>query len=349
MNEFFEKAYYGNTIAEWLVALLILFGSLIIAKLVYWFLGNVVKKLASKTKTMLDDIIVDMVEEPVVFGIVILGMWYATEAMTMSEGFVDFRSKVLYILIVFDVAWLFVRTIDALIVEYLEPLVKATEGNLDNQMLPIVRKGIKVIVWVLATVVGLNNAGYDVGAIIAGLGIGGLALAMAAKDTVANLFGGITIFTDKPFKINDRIKINGFDGYVKTIGVRSTRLVTWEGRRVTIPNSSFSATPIENVSSEPSRMVFKTVKFPYDLSKEQLLTAKGILKKATVKDEIINSYINLVGFDDFCLNVTMMYYIKPGSDNYGVQDIVNTEVFVKLKEANIDLAVPKHNIVNTEV
>ena len=93
----------------------------------------------------------------------------------------------------------------------------------------------------MAIILGLNNAGYDVGAIVAGLGIGGLALALAAQDSVKNLFGGFTIFVDKPFKVKDRIKISGFDGAVEEIGIRSTRIRTLDGRMVTIPNSKFLA------------------------------------------------------------------------------------------------------------
>ena len=86
----------------------------------------------------------------------------------------------------------------------------------------------------------MTNAGYDVGALLAGVGIGGLALAMAAKDFVANIFGGITIFVDKPFTVGDRVKVNGIDGVVKEIGIRSTRIQTLENRLVTIPNHQFT-------------------------------------------------------------------------------------------------------------
>ena len=79
---------------------------------------------------------------------------------------------------------------------------------------------MKISIWAVGIIVALNNAGYDVGAMIAALGIGGLALAMAAKDTVSNIFGGFTIFTDRPFSLNDRVKVAGFDGTIKEIGIR---------------------------------------------------------------------------------------------------------------------------------
>src|SRR5690606_4696085 len=125
-------------------------------------------------------------------------------------------------------------------------------NDLDNQVLPIVQKGVRTVIWSIGIIVALNNAGYDVGALIAGLGIGGLALAMAAKETVSNMFGGLMVFTIKTFKIGDRIRINGFDGFVSEISFQVTRMKTLEGRLVTIPNSLFIGNIVENVSAEPT-------------------------------------------------------------------------------------------------
>ena len=101
----------------------------------------------------------------------------------------------------------------------------------------------------LGLIVALNNAGYDIGALIAGLGVGGLALAIAAKDTVANIFGSVTIFADRPFVIGDRVRIKGHDGVVRDIGIRSTRLETRDGPMVTIPNATFADSAVEDVGT----------------------------------------------------------------------------------------------------
>ncbi len=347
MTEFFEKTFYNNTIAEWAIALGIMAATFMLAKIVFWVLSQVVKKAAAKTKTKLDDIIVDMVEEPVVFAILIAGFWYSVGYLNTTAGVDDFTLKVLYILITFNVAWFIVRLIDALLVEYLSPLVEKSDSDLDDQLLPVIRKVMKAVFWTIAIVVGLNNAGYDVGALIAGLGIGGLAFAMAAKDSVANLFGGITVFTDKPFVINDRIKILGFDGSVKEIGIRSTKLVTLEGRRVTIPNSVFIDSAIENVTSEPSRKVPMALGLTYDTSHEDVEKAleilKGIAKTNTSLEE--NHVAIFSGFGDFSLNITFIYWIKPGEDNFAIQNVINFEILKQFNEAKLDFAFPTQTII----
>ena len=228
-------------LAQFTVAVLVLLAGtaraqLVAAKILYWVFGSIVKRLTARSKSKLDDIFVDMLEEPIVLIATVVGIWYAVGRLEFSEGVTDWINKVYWVVIALTITWLIARLIDAIIKEYVVPLTAKTEGDLDDQIVPILRKAIRAAIWILGIIIALNNAGYNVGALLAGLGIGGLALAMAAKDTVANIFGGITIFTDKPFKINDRVKINGFDGTITEIGIRSTRLKTHENSIVTIPN-----------------------------------------------------------------------------------------------------------------
>lgn len=348
MPEFLDKTFYGNTILEWLIALLIVAASFSLAKIVYWIFSQIIKKITLKTKSKLDDIIIDMIEEPLVLAIVITGFWYGSEYLKLSDGFIEFRTKVFYILITFNIAWFVVRLLDAIIVEYLTPLVEKSDGDLDDQLLPIIRKSLKTIIWIIAVVVGLNNAGYDVGALIAGLGIGGLALAMAAKDSVANLFGGVMIFTDKPFILKDRIKIAGVDGVVKEIGVRSTRLTTLEGRTVTIPNSKFTDSVIENITSEPSRKIVITLGLTYDTSPENMNKAQEIIKDAINKNESTEDAVTVgfTGFGSFSLDILVVYYIKSGEDIVTTQNNINLEILSNFNKEKIEFAFPTQTIIS---
>jgi len=347
MQEFFSKTFYGNTLGTWAIALLIIVGGIILSKIVYFIISKVVKKFTKKSKAKIDDILVDMIEEPIVFAIIILGVWYGVAYLDLPEKFDDFIGKVYYILITFNVAWLITRLFDALVKEYLAPKVSGSDNELDDQLLPIARKGVKVAVWAIAIVVGLNNAGYDVGALIAGLGLGGLAFAMAAKDSVANLFGGFTIFTDKPFTIHDRIVVNGYDGTVEEIGIRSTRLKTLAGRTVTIPNAVFANEAIENISSEPGRKITVDLGLTYDTNAEQLENAMKIIKEIAIANEEIendNIVSTFLSFGDSALVIRLVYYIKKGSSIYDTQSAVNMEIFKKFTAAGLDFAFPSQTI-----
>ena len=361
---FWETEYYGNTLLDYAISLGIILGAVIAAKLLYWLSKNVIKKMTKRTKTNLDDIIVDMVEEPVVFGIVLWGAWYALGLLNypvseLSAEDIEKGIKIPYshtrqfvnhlfnFLLVINITWLIARVVDALIEEYIVPLTEKTESDLDDQLLPLFRKGLKIIVWTMGIVVGLNNAGYNVGAIIAGLGIGGLAFALAAQDTVKNFFGGIMIFADKPFKIGERIQIGDIDGFVEEIGIRSTRIKTLAGRLVTIPNSMFSEDAIENIDKEPTRKVVLNLGLTYDTTSEQMEQAMQLLKdiSASHTDKIDeNVLVSFNAFGDFSLGILFIYYIKKEADILNTQTAINLDILKKFNAAGLEMAFPTQTV-----
>ena len=348
--EFLQKDFYWNTVGEWLIALGIILASILLGRVLFWLMSNVVKKLAAKTKTNLDDIIIDMIEEPVAFAVAILGIWYGLDSLNLPDVGHVWINRIYYLLIIFNIAWLVNRVLDALIEEYLVPIVEKSESDLDDQLLPILKKGLHVAVWTMAVIVGLNNAGYDVGALIAGLGIGGLAFALAAQDTVANFFGGVTIFVDKPFTVHDWIIINGHEGIVEEVGVRSTRIRTFPGRLITIPNKVFAESSIENVTAEPSRRVILTLGLTYDTDHGRIKEALALLAgvHSTFSSQLEEKHLELFdSFGDFSLNVKFIYYIKKGEDVFNLNSQINVEILERFNEAGLDFAFPTQTILAT--
>lgn len=347
MKEFINKEFYGNNVGEWAIALVIIIASILLAKVAFYLIGKFVKQFTRSTKSKLDDIIIDKFEEPIVFGIMLFGIWYGLNSLNLTDYFVDLLANVYYFLITFNVAWLITRLLDALIEEYLVPLVEKSETDLDDQLLPIARKAIRVTIWILAIIIGLDNAGYDIMAIVAGLGLGGLAFALAAKDSVSHLFGGFVLFTDKPFSINDRIITNGFDGIVIEIGIRSTRIRTLDGREVTIPNADIANNSIINVTSEPDRKVTLDLGLTYDTSHENMQKAMDLLQQITTQITEIDETKTVTTFNtfgDFALNIRFIYYIKKGSGVFGTMTKLNLEVLEKFNANKLEFAFPTQTI-----
>ena len=393
---FWNKTYYGNTLLEYAIVLGIILGSIIAGKVLYWASKNILKKITAKTKTNLDDIIIDKVEEPVIFGAILAACWYAIGRLKFGvsklspEEYVEIYSSnhgvapspehlahvtkidttlesiggvpqsiieypywenfvhhIFGFLLIVNITWLIVRLLDALIEEYVVPITEKSKSDLDDQLLPLFRKGMKVIIWSLGVVMALNNAGYDVGAIIAGLGIGGLAFALAAQDTVKNFFGGIMIFADKPFQVGERIQIGGIDGTVKEIGIRSTRVETLAGRIVTVPNSMFSDDAVENVDMEPSRKVILNLGLTYDMNADQMDLAMQTLKdigkshQDLIEEEVI---VGFNAFGDFSLGIIFIYYIKKGSDNLDTQTVINLDILRQFGEKGLEMAFPTQTV-----
>lgn len=346
MEEFLSREFYGNTVLQWAIAFGIIIGAFVAGKIVYWLSGTVVRKLTSKTKTKLDDILIDMIEEPVVFALTVAGVWYGLRTLTLPEVAQVWIGNIVQFMVVLAAAWMLTRVLDAIYREYLVPIADKSENDLDDQLLPILQKGTKLAVWSIGLIVALNNAGYDVGALIAGLGIGGLALAMAAKDTVSNIFGGFTIFSDRPFKLNDRIKVGGIDGTVTDIGVRSTRLKTLEGRVVTVPNSTFSDSAVENISAEPGRKVVLNLGLTYDTSPAQMQQAMDLLKEIAAANDGAEEDVSLGfnGFGDSAMNIIFIYWIKKSADILGTQTAMNMKILDEFTKAGLDFAFPTQTL-----
>jgi len=347
MKEFFDKAFYGNTIGEWALAFIVFIASILLSKLVYYIISKVIKQFTKRTKSKLDDIVIDKLEEPVVFAIIITGIWYGLSFLTLPEDFEVVKGQAFYFVITFNIAWLIVRLLNAFIDEYLVPLVEKTETDLDDQLLPIARKTISISIWVLAVVVGLNNAGYDVTALIAGLGIGSFAFALAAKESISHVFGGFVLFTDKPFTINDRIIAKGYDGIVKEVGVRSTRIQTLDGRMVTLPNGSIANDSIINVSMETARKITLDLGLTYDTTPENMQKAMDILQNISKVNESVDenrTVTAFTAFGDFSLNIRYIYYIKKGSNIFGIMTEINMEILKQFNNNKLEFAFPTQTL-----
>ncbi len=346
MTEFFEKQFYGNTVANRGISLLIILGVFILSKILYWITKNIIKKFTAKTKSNLDDILIDMLEEPLITVLMIFGFWLAFKRLDFGQNVDIWVGRAFYFAVAIDITWLISRLTNSLLKEYLSPLSKKSTNKLDDQLVLVLQKTTRSIIWILGIIVALNNAGFDVGALIAGMGIGGLALAMAAKDTISNMFGGLTVFLDKPFKLNDRIKIDGYDGFIVDIGLRSTRLKTLEGRIVTIPNSHFSENSIENISIEPSRKVKLNLGLTYDTTPENMQLAMDILKDITENNTNLEKdyLISFTNFGDFSLGILYIYYIKKESDIFKTQTDINLEILNRFNKNKLEFAFPTQTI-----
>jgi MscS family membrane protein len=345
-GDFFLQKIYGDTIKDWIISLVIILASILAGKILYWFSGKVLKKLTAKTKSNLDDIIIDMLEEPMVAAIILAGFWFSVDRLHLSPGFDKGISLVYKILIVLNVTWFAARLVNSLIREYLIPLAEKDSNNLDGHVISLIQKALGVIIWVIGGIMSLNNAGINVGALLAGLGIGGLAFALAAQDTVKNIFGGFTIFADKPFRIGDLIAVSGFTGFVEDIGMRSIRLRTLEGRLITIPNYKIVDSNVENITQEPSRRIELKLGLTYDTTPQNMELAMSLLKALPNDFQSIENktLVFFAGYGEFSLNLTCYYFIKKESDIFETQSAINLYVLQKFNAAGLNFAFPTQTL-----
>ena len=338
--------YFGNSLTAWLIALAYIVGSVIVARIVNAVFSKVVKKYTASTVNDLDDKIADQIEEPISLAFVLLGFWLAYSHLVFEESG-ETIGNIFQIAFVLDLTWLVSRVLDSIIESLLLRSAALSKSSMINQIGPILRKTVRSVVWILGVITAMNNAGFDVGALLAGVGIGGLAMAMAAKDFVANIFGGITVFVDKPFKVGDRIVVDGIDGTVQEIGIRSSRLITLQGRMVTIPNNSFTNSPVENITAEPSRKVSVTLGLTYDTPPDKVQLAVAILKEivGNHSDTENDFTVWFSSFGDFSLNVSCTYYVNKTGHWADTPGEINLSILEKFNAEKLDFAFPTQTII----
>lgn len=339
--DFFSKKFYGSTLKEWLIALSIILGAIIVGRILYWFFTKIVRIFTERTETKLDDIIIDKIEEPIVAAIVIAGFWWGISYLHFKPKTKEQIEGFIYLIIILDVAWLIVRTIDGLIEEYIVPLVEESESNLDDAILPIARRGFKVIVWVIAVVVGLNNAGYDVATVLAGLGIGGVALAIGARTTIMNIFGGLSVLINQPFKIGDRILISGHDGYVQEIGLSNTRLRTFiDDFLVTIPNKVFTDKEVVNISAASGVKGVFYLNISTTTPGKKITALTKFLQDLSINHEYVeaDNKTTLQEFSDFSVMVRYVFYIKNNAPYWDTKTELGVRIMNYFEEQNIMFA-----------
>ncbi len=346
--EFLEQVFLGNLLSDWAIALAWAFGGVVFGKLIFRWISNRMRRVAAKTASDLDDLILERIEGPLALGAVLLGFWLGYGHLHFGEQVDQFMDNAFSVSIALVLTWMFARLTDSLVGSTLTKRGEKSDSSMLAQMAPILRKTSRSTVWVLGIIMAMTNAGYDVAALLAGVGIGGLALGLAAKDFVGNIFGGITVFIDKPFVVGDRVQVAGVDGIVAEIGIRSTRVNTLAGRMVTIPNHKFTDSVVENVTAEPTRKVRLELGLTYDTTPERMEEALAIVRRIVEKHigTKNDTIIWFSAFGDFSLKISAIYYVRKEADVCLTPGAVNIEVLRQFKEAGLDFAFPTQTLIH---
>ena len=340
-----ENELWGNTIENWGISILIILGAIIIVKLLSLLGKKVIKPFVTGTDNHLDDVIFYSLEAPVKFAIILLGIWIAIHRLVYPDSFVKVVDNAYSILIVLDITWFFGRLFSSLLQIYWG---KQSNGQA-NKMMPIIKRTILVIVWLIGIVMALSNVGVNISALLGTLGIGGIAFALAAQDTVKNVFGASTILTDKPFSIGDTIRVDSYEGTVVDVGVRSTKIMNYDKRIITFPNYKITDTSIVNISSEPMRRVVLNLGLTYDTTSEKMKEALELLKSIPKRVENVSSNPSdivavFTEYSDSALVIMYIYFIEKQGDILGVTSNMNMEILAAFNKAGLNLAFPTRTV-----
>ena len=344
-----------NTIAEFEVfgnklwRIIVLFGIILAAFLV----GKIAKYILQKSATRLEkrdrpvaSVTLNAMARGVVFLSAAVGIAIGLTALEMKATVAEACDTLSAILLTIGVGYMFYWLVEVPSTWFAR-MAEKTESKLDNMLAPIVLKSLRVTVVLLVLVqIAQILSDKPITSVIAGLGIGGLAVALAAQDTIKNFFGSLVLFVDKPFELGDRIVIDGHDGPVEEVGFRSTKIRTLEGHLVTIPNGELANKTIQNIGKRPHIRRIVNITITYDTPPERIERAIAIVKELLENHEGMHEdypprvYLSDLNADS--LNIMAIYWYHPPNywDYMTFTERFNKEVLRRYNEEGIDFAFP---------
>ncbi|NDW13383.1 mechanosensitive ion channel family protein [Bacteroides sp. 214] len=342
-----DTVIWDNSVQQWGIFAIVLLCTLVVMKLVSVILKKVIKPLVLKSANTIDDIFYNSIESPIRFGIVLLGLWIALLQLTLSKEFFDVIEISYTILVILNVTWLISRFCSNLLDEQWQKNKGHQEKKIQARMMPIIKRTVLTIVWLIGSAIALSNTGVNITALISTLGIGGIAFALAAQDTIKNIFAAFTILTDRPFTIGDVIRVDSHEGTIIDIGIRSTKMRNYDKRIITFPNYKVADTSIVNISSEPMRRITMKLGLTYNTSPEKMKEAMDILQNIPNKVQHVSPKDLKVYFSDFAdsaLIITFIFFIEKKGDKQAVISNTNMEILTAFNTAGLDFAFPTQTI-----
>jgi MscS family membrane protein len=277
-------------------------------------LGKLLKPLeflTRRTKTEVDDTFFKDVRKPLGWIFNLVAIYFALLVLKLPETVMATSVLILQTMGTVFVAWGVFVLVDA-IAAYLAEMADRTDNVLDDHLVPLLKRVLRILVIGVTVITVIQQWGYDVTSLIAGLGIGGLAFALAAQSTLSNWFGSFMILTDRPFLVGDYVRSEHGEGVVKDIGMRSTKILTFEDTTITIPNSDLATTAVENLTMNKSMNVKLEIGVMYSTTRPQMESIIASLREVLSADEDVDSERILVcfsGFGDSSLNILIHCFV----------------------------------------
>ena len=348
---FTERQFLGNEVWRWAFLMVAILAGLVVGRIVRFFLERSAERLKRGEEKPLLALILECVGKPAFLFCFVVGLRVGLSILTLKERLAEIGDTVTSVLFAVALGYAFYRLVDILD-HYLSAWAGKTESKLDDMLVPMVRKSLRITVVVIVAIFIVNTFldATQVATVLAGLGVGGLAVALAAQDTLKNFFGSLMILLDKPFQIGDRIVLGGHDGPVEEVGFRTSKIRTLEGHLVTVPNSTIVNEMVQNIGRRPYIRRLSNITITYDTPPEKVRRAVEILEDILADHEGMHPdfpprvYFN--DFNDCSLNIIMIYWYHPPMywDYLAFTQKVNMQILERFNAEGIDFAFPTQTV-----
>ncbi len=272
-----DHRFLGEPLWKYLASLLYILLAFLVTRLIDWVTRVWLKKLAARTETELDDLLLELLHGPIKVVVFVILLNIGLNIFDWSNKAKVYFSKGLIVIVAGSLTYLAVKVINLLLNFWRRRHAQEADRKFDDQLFSVLRISLNTFVIVVAVLVTAQNLDINITAGIASLSIGGLAVGLAAQDTLANLFGAVAVFVDKPFRVGDQIKVEGAEGIVEAVGLRSTRVRSNEGFLVAVPNKTMGNATITNVSKRPGIKTVLNLALPKSCPSQKVKRALVLL------------------------------------------------------------------------
>jgi MscS family membrane protein len=336
-----------SELVHWIACGLLVIAAILLRRVVTNIIFRSLKKLAERTETTLDDKLFPALEQPVATFVMVLGIFGALTVLKLSpavDRLVNHGAAIALLAVLF---WGLLRAGGA-VLDHLEEIAHEKQIGIAHFM-PLIKKALAALVIVFGVLMGIKSLGVDVGAVLTGLGIGGLAFAFAAQDTIANLFGSFVVVLDHPFKVGDYIRLGSNEGTVEDIGLRSTRLRSSARTQIVLPNKTVAAEPIINFTRMPQRRVDQTIGLTYNTTPEQMETVLTDIRRILQDDPGVHQEFVAVNFAEYnasSLDIQIIYFTADPDfkKHLDIRERINLKIMRAVAARELSFAFPTQTL-----
>jgi MscS family membrane protein len=345
-GSFFQQTLFDIPLANFILAVLVFLFILLLRKIFTKILLVFLQNLSKYSKTYYDDKIISALKSPIRFGFIIIGL-HLFFILIFKET--EIIKNILNTLVVYTIFWAILAILEAL-----RGLVYRATGKFNSDLSKEIGDFIVAILKILISGIGLGAMlqvwGINVTALVASLGIGGLAFALAAKDTAANLFGSFALLADKSIRIGEWIKVDGVEGVVEDIGMRTTKIRSFQKSLITVPNHIVANNPIENFSRRGIRRIKMHIGLTYSTNSEQIVQIIDAIKLMLEQHEGISQkdslMVNFDSFGDSALNIFIYTFTKTANwaKYLEIREDIHLKIMKIVEENGSSFAFPSQSI-----
>ncbi|RLF27371.1 MAG: mechanosensitive ion channel family protein [Thermoplasmata archaeon] len=351
INDLLEKMGLntGPLIGELIVSAIVFAVAVVIGWFVYLVFEKYLTRWAERTKTKLDDEILRNVKKPIYLVVVLFGIYHALNFLTILRDYSVLLTQVFTVIEILVVTFIVTRVVNVLVVWYAEKSRKRGK-ELSDHLLFILKKIVQVFIYLIAFLIILSAFNIDLTGVAVGLGVGGIAIALALQNILNDVFSAFSIYFDRPFEIGDFIIVGSYAGTVKKIGIKSTRIELLQGEELVMSNRELTTASIRNFKKMKKRRISFSIGVTYDTSLEKLKKIPDIIKNVIDPKKLPDvdrlDRVHFKEFGPYSLNFEIVYYMKTRDylKYMDAQQAINFAIKEAFEKEGIEMAFPTQTV-----